>query len=73
MAKAKRARRTIAIDVKIRAAQDAVARQKARYDKAVARLETLMAKREEIRTKELMIAIAASDRSYEDVLRFIKG
>ena len=73
MAKAKRARRTIAIDVKIRAAQDAVARQKARYDKAVTRLETLMAKREEIRTKELMIAIASSDRSYEEGLRFIKG
>jgi len=73
MAKAKRARRTIAIDTKIRAAQDDVARQKARYDKAVARLETLMVKREEIRTKELMIAIASSDRSYEDVLRFIKG
>ncbi len=73
MAKAKRARRTITIDVKIKAAQDAVARQKARYDKAVVRLETLMAKREEIRTKELMTAIASSDRSYEEVLQFIKG
>ena len=41
--------------------------------KAVAKLETLMAKREEIRTKELMIAIASSDRSYEEGLRFIKG
>ncbi len=46
---------------------------RARYDKAVAKLETLMAKREEIRTKELMIAIASSDRSYEEGLRFIKG
>lgn len=73
MAKVKRTRRTIAIDVKIKAAQDAVVRQKARYDKAVSCLETLLKKREEIRTRVMMAAIASSDRSYEEVLKFIKG
>ncbi len=54
-------------------AQDAEVGQKTRYDKAIAILETLMAKREEIRVKELMAVIACSECSYEEVLQFIKG
>lgn len=73
MTKTRRTRRTISIDEKIKTAQDAVARLKARYDKAVAHLETLMIKREEVRAKELMAAMASSEHSYEEVLRFIKG
>lgn len=73
MTKTRKTRRNISIDEKIKAAQDAVARLKARHDKAVAHLETLMIKREEVRAKELMAAMASSERSYEEVLRFIKG
>ena len=59
--------------LKIKMAQDAMARQKTRLGKAIAKLEALMAKREELRKRELIRAIAASERSYEEILQFIKG
>lgn len=75
MTKIKRTRRkrSAAIEEKICSAQDAVRKQKVRYDKAVAKLQELISKREEIRKKELFNAMAASKRTYEEILLFIKG
>ena len=50
-----------------------MAKAKARYDKAVETLKALLDKRDEMRKVELMNAIADSDRTYEEILRFIKS
>lgn len=73
MAKAKKARRSVALDSKITAAQEKVVRMKARYEKAVKTLEALMERREELRRKELMEAVRKSDHTYEEILCFIRG
>lgn len=73
MTKQRKTRRTIAIDTKIQAARDAAARAKARYDKAVDTLKSLLDRRDEMRKKELMQAIQDSERTYEEILRFIRS
>ena len=73
MATTKKTRRSITMGPKIKLAQDAMALQKARLGKAITKLEVLMAKREELRKRELMAAVATSERSYEEILQFIKG
>jgi hypothetical protein len=73
MTRQRKTRRTIGIDTKIQAARDSVAKAKARYDKAVETLKALLDKRDEMRKVELMNAIADSDRTYEEILRFIKS
>ena len=40
---------------------------------AAAKLEKLMQKRDELRSKELMEAFARSERSFEEVMRFLSG
>lgn len=67
------ARRTISLDEKIEKAQAAVVSAKEKYDSAVADLEKLLSKRREIEGKELLKAFAASDRSYDEVIAFLKS
>lgn len=50
-----------------------MARAEARYEKAVDALKSLLDRRDEMRKRELMQAIADSDRTYEEILRFIKS
>ena len=73
MAKTRKARRSVTLDNKITAAQEKVVRAKARYEKAVKALEALMERREEQRRRELMEAVRKSDRTYEEILCFIRG
>ena len=73
MTKQRKIRRTIGIDARIQAARDAVARAKARHEKAVEALKSLLDRRDEMRKREVMQAIADSDRTYEKILRFIKS
>lgn len=54
-------------------AREAVAWTKARHEKAVEALKPLLDRRDEMRKRELMQAIADSDRTYEEILRFIKS
>jgi len=68
MATTKKTRRSITMGLKIKRTQDAMARQKARLGKAITKLEVLMAKREELRKRELIAAVATSERSYEEIL-----
>ena len=73
MTKQRRTRRSIGIDEKIQIAKDAVARAKSRYDKALTLLKALLDKRDDMRKVELMKAIDSSDRTYEEVLKFIRS
>ncbi len=67
------ARRTISIDEKIDQQKQAVFRAKDKYDAAVAELEKLMKKRDELRSKELLEAFATSNKSFEEVMNFLRG
>ena len=49
-----------------------MAKAKARYDAEAAVLKELLQKRQAIRDRELMEAIAKSKRSFEEILDYIK-
>ena len=61
------------IDAKITKAQDTVVKVKGRYDSALAVLEDLMAKKDELLRKELLEAFVKSGKSYDETMRFLKG
>ena len=68
--------RTIGLDTleqKIEKAQIDVIKTKQKYDTAVAALKDLMDKRDAIKRNELMSAIMKSDKSYDQILRFIQA
>ena len=67
------ARRSISIEDKINQQKEAVSKAKDRYDAAVAELEKLMKKRDEIRNKKLLDAFASSDKSYDEIMEFLSG
>ena len=67
------ARRTISLDEKIEKAQLTVASAKAKYDAAVEELEKLLSKKRELQSKELLKAFAESDKSYDEIMTFLKS
>ena len=67
------ARRSISIDEKINQQKQVVFQAKDKYDAAVAELEKLMKKRDEVRQKELLNAFASSNKSFEEVMSFLRG
>ena len=67
------ARRSISIDEKINQQKQVVFQAKDKYDAAVAELEKLMKKRDEVRQKELLNAFASSNKSFEEVMIFLRG
>ena len=67
------ARRSISIEDKINQQKEAVSKAKDRYDAAVAEIEKLIKKRDEIRNKELLDAFASSDKSYDEIMEFLSG
>ena len=50
-----------------------VSKAKDRYEAELDKLEKLMRKRDELRSKELMEAFTNSERSFEEVMRFLSG
>ena len=68
-----RIRKVISIDDKINEQKQIVSKAKAKYESELATLNDLMKKRDEIRNKQLMEAIASSNRSFDDIMEFIKG
>lgn len=68
-----RTRNRITIDDRIEKQKEVVLKAKNRYDSAVAELNKLMTRRDELRSKELIKAISKSDRSYDDILAYING
>jgi hypothetical protein len=67
-----RARQIVSVDEKIDKAQDGVARAKAKYDAAVSKLKQLMEKKSAMQKDALMIAVASSDRTYDEIMAFLK-
>ena len=63
----------MSIDEKIDQQKEVVMKIKEKYDAAVAELERLMRKRDEARNKEILQAIADSDKSYEEIMAFLTG
>lgn len=67
--------RTIGLDSleqKIEKAQNEVVKTKQKYDAAVAALGDLMDKRDAFKRDELVSAIMKSNKSYDEILRFIQ-
>ena len=67
------ARRSISIEEKIEIQKGQVSKAKDRYETELAKLEKLMRKRDELRSKELMEVFTNSERSFEEVMRFLSG
>ena len=61
------------IDIRIAKAEAEVSKAKARYEKAPADLKDLLDKRDAVRRDQLMKLIADSNRSYEEIVAFLKG
>jgi len=61
----------ILIDEKIKQSEAALAKAKSRYDAEAAVLKELLQKRQTMRDRELMEAIAKSRRSFEEILDYI--
>ena len=66
------ARRSISIDEKIEAQKEQVSKAKNRYENELEKLNTLMEKRNELRSKELMEAFTTSRRTFEEVMTFLR-
>ena len=60
------------LDEQIEKAQERLAKVKAQYEAASTDLRKLLEEREARRQKLLMAAIAKSDKSFEDILRFLE-
>jgi len=65
--------RRATIDEKIDQQKQVVFKAKDKYDAAVAELEKLMKKRDELRNKELLKAFAESEKSFDEVMDFLRG
>jgi flagellar biosynthesis chaperone FliJ len=68
-----RSKSDASLDEQIEKAQDRLAKAKAQYDSAAAELRKLLEERDARRQKLLMAAIAKSDKSFEDILRFLES
>ena len=67
------ARRNIPIEEKIETQKELVSKAKDRYEAELDKLEKLMRKRDELRSKELMEAFVNSDRSFEKMISSLKS
>lgn len=61
------------LDVKIEKAQEDLVKAKHRYDAVAANLKKLLDKRDALRQKKLMDAIAQSGRSYEEIMQYLQS
>lgn len=67
------ARRTIPIEEKIQKQQEVVDKLKNRYDTEVLKLNELLKKKDEEKGKEVLAAIQKSNKSYDDILKFLNS
>ena len=61
------------LDAKIEQQKEALEKAKAKYETEKEILAELIKKRNEIRKEELMSAVLGSERSYEEILAFVRG
>ena len=61
------------LDAKIEQQKEALEKAKARYEAGKEALAELVKMRNELRKEELMKAVINSDKSYEEILAFVRG
>lgn len=61
------------LDAKIEKAQADLVKARHRYDAAAATLKDLLDKRDALRQKKLLDAIAGSGRSYEEIIQYLQS
>lgn len=61
------------LDAKIEQQKEALEKAKARYEAEKEALAELVKMRKELRKEELMNAVINSDKSYEEILAFVRG
>jgi len=61
------------IDEKIQQQKQIISNIKDKYDAAVSELEQLMKRRDELRNKELLDAFASNDRSFDEIMSYLRG
>ncbi len=61
------------LDAKIEQQKEALEKAKARYEAEKDALAELIKMRNELRKEELMNAVINSDKSYEEILVFVRG
>ena len=73
MARGRRKVNTDTLDAKIEQQKAALEKTKAKYEAEKETLAELIKLRNEMRKEELMEAVIKSDRSYAEIMAFIKG
>ena len=66
-----RGRSTKTLDERIRQAKEKADKAKTRYDTVIEELNVLINRKRELQNKELIDAIAKSDRSYDEIMNFL--
>ena len=61
------------LDAKIEQQKEALEKAKARYEAEKEALAELVKMRNELRKEEIMNAVINSDKSYEEILAFVRG
>ena len=61
------------LDQKIELAKQKVIKTKTAHEKAVDELQVLLDKKKALQTQDLMKAISESDRTFEEIMQYIKG
>ena len=61
------------LDAKIELQKEALEKAKAKYEAEKETLAELIKMRNELRKEELMNAVINSDKSYEEILAFVRG
>lgn len=73
MARGRRKVTTESLDMKIEQQKEVLEKAKVKYEAEKEELAKLIKLRNEMRKEELMEAVIKSDRTYEEILAFIKG
>lgn len=73
MARGRRKVNTDTLDAKIEQQKAALEKEKVKYEAEKETLAELIKLRNEMRKEELMEAVIKSDRSYAEIMAFIKG
>ena len=67
------ARTRRSLDERIEEQEQVVSKAREHYESEVNKLEQLMNKRDELQKKKLMKAIEDSNRSFEEIMQFLRG
>lgn len=73
MARGRRKVTTESLDMKIEQQKEVLEKAKVKYEAEKEELAKLIKLRNEMRKEELMEAVVKSDRTYEEILAYIKG